>query len=125
MTRKTTDDTVLGAIQYVLHRVQTDPDLEYAMGWGTESFARLCAAEAELLGPLPEARGRPTYARSAGCTASRSVRGEHSEEAHPLRARGPRRSPRRTATRDAHARAASGWAMTSSRVPMPTRSAGA
>lgn len=38
------------AVVYLLSRAQTDPDLGYLLGPGTESFERLCRAEAALLG---------------------------------------------------------------------------
>lgn len=41
------------AIEYVLDRSQVDPDLGYLIGIGSESFVRLCAAEALALGELP------------------------------------------------------------------------
>lgn len=40
----------LEAIQYVLSRAQEDPDLRYHLCPLTESFGRLCAAEAALTG---------------------------------------------------------------------------
>lgn len=45
----------LDAIQYVLQRTQVDPDLAYVMGDHTESFQRLCRAEAALTGKEIEA----------------------------------------------------------------------
>jgi len=38
------------AVVYVLNRIQQDPDLRWVMGWGTESFHRLCVAEAAVKG---------------------------------------------------------------------------
>lgn len=40
----------LTAIQYVLSRTQTDPDLGYYLGRGSEAFRLLCVAEAALTG---------------------------------------------------------------------------
>lgn len=34
------------AVTYALNRIQTDPDVRYHCGFGTEMFARLCAYEA-------------------------------------------------------------------------------
>lgn len=50
------------AVNYLLTRAQTNPDLGYEIGPGTESFHRLCSAEALVLDqPLKEVealRGR-------------------------------------------------------------------
>jgi hypothetical protein len=43
------------AVKYVLDRSQTDPDLGYYLGPGTQAFYLLCKAEAAHLGkPLQE-----------------------------------------------------------------------
>lgn len=41
-------------ISYALERTQTDPDVRYYCGWGTEMFARLVDAEAAITGRDPE-----------------------------------------------------------------------
>lgn len=47
------------AVNYILDRIQTDPDVYYYLGPGTESFALLCAAEAARTGePTDEVRKR-------------------------------------------------------------------
>lgn len=52
-------DPLYEAVKYVLDRVQTDPDVRYYCGWGTETFAKLCRAEAQHLGkPLAEVEKR-------------------------------------------------------------------
>lgn len=38
------------AVAHILNRIQTDPDLHYYAGPFTETFALLCAAEAERTG---------------------------------------------------------------------------
>lgn len=38
------------AAEYALDRIQTDPDVRYYCGWGTEMFHLLCVAEAAHLG---------------------------------------------------------------------------
>jgi len=48
-------ETAYGAIEHVLERIHTSPEVGYYMGFGTESFERLCAAYAEMHGELPEA----------------------------------------------------------------------
>lgn len=55
-------DTTLGplptllydAVSHILDRIQSDPDVHYYCGFGTETFARLCRAEAAVTGE-PEA----------------------------------------------------------------------
>ncbi len=47
------------AIAYVLNRIQTDPDVGYYCGFGTEVFRLLCVAEAEITGkPAEEVEAR-------------------------------------------------------------------
>lgn len=41
---------LLDAVRYVLDRAQTDPNLGYYLGPGTEAFHRLCRAEALATG---------------------------------------------------------------------------
>lgn len=60
----------LDAIQYLLHRTQSDPDLGYYLGPAVESWERLVRVEAELTGrPFEEVRQsratdlQPAYAR--------------------------------------------------------------
>ena len=43
-------DKVKAAIEYALHRIQTNPDMHFVAGPGTETFHLLCEAEAELTG---------------------------------------------------------------------------
>lgn len=49
---QTEADVVRGAVSYLIHRIQTDPDVGYYLGWGTEAFRRLCLAQAALTGRL-------------------------------------------------------------------------
>lgn len=43
------------AVKYVLNRIAEDPGARWVMGWGTESFRRLCVAWAAHTGrPLHE-----------------------------------------------------------------------
>lgn len=43
-------DALYRAVKYALDRIQTDGDLGYIAGFGTETFRRLCVAEAAFLG---------------------------------------------------------------------------
>lgn len=53
-TKSTMDMMYLG-IKYLLDRLQEDPDVMWYCGPGTETFRRLCMAEAAYLGcPLKE-----------------------------------------------------------------------
>lgn len=38
------------AVKYLLNRIQSDADLRWVCGWGTQSFALLCEAEAARTG---------------------------------------------------------------------------
>lgn len=46
--------TLYGAVIYTLDRIQSDPDLHYVAGTCTETFNRLCAAEAAVTGESEE-----------------------------------------------------------------------
>lgn len=50
MTTEEKLEVAANAIRYLLNRIQTDPDMYYYCGWGTESFYRLCQAEAAITG---------------------------------------------------------------------------
>lgn len=47
--------TAAGAIEHVLNRIHKSPEVGYYMGYGTESFERLCVAYSEIHGELSEA----------------------------------------------------------------------
>lgn len=49
------ESTAARAIEHVLRRIHTSPEVGYYMGYCTESFERLCEAYAEIHGELPEA----------------------------------------------------------------------
>jgi hypothetical protein len=50
----TTPTAAQKACAYLLNRIQTDPDVGYYLGFGTQSFDMLCAAEAEFTGKTLE-----------------------------------------------------------------------
>lgn len=67
---RSTTEALYRAVRHVLDRAQTDPDLGYQAGPGTEAFRLLVAAEAQHLGvdadELAVERGRdlqPAYRR--------------------------------------------------------------